>query len=58
MDGYDIPETELMPKFDNPFSYILGKSFIMLTQNCNGMSGEVAGGVCICENDYNAKYGV
>lgn len=29
--GYDVQNVELMPKYENPFSYILDKGFIMLT---------------------------
>lgn len=53
-----MPETELMPKYENPFSYILGKGFIILIYNCNGVSVEVAGGVCVHERDYNTWYEV
>lgn len=52
-----MPETEFMPKYENPFSYILRKGFI-LTDHYNDVSVEAAGGVYVHESDYNTRYGV
>lgn len=50
-------ENKPIPKYENPVSYILGKAFIMLTLNCNGLTVKwQERGMCVC--DFNTRHHV